>query len=147
MNRLLIILALLILTSSCSNTKEVFFTTHNNKGQRFKYSLQLPRGFKMTKLGFENEIFVSYKYPDSSIIFFSDDTKATSPFPKDAYEKYGKDLNILFLSKDTITISGWNNLNKYWKTRKGYNVVYGYNQVPLNKLNQYDSILKTFKER
>jgi hypothetical protein len=145
MTKLLTLLSIVVLTNSCSTTKTVSFTTHNNKGQAFSYSLKLPKGYTLRRLSFENENFDSYTYPDSSKIFFSDNL-AQSAFPKDAYLKYGKDVNLLFLSSETITLSGHDEVAKYWKTCKLGNVVYGYVQVPADKQNQFDSILNSFKK-
>ena len=145
MTRLLPILSFLLLLSSCRTTKTVAFKTHNNSGQAFAYSLELPRGYTLTQLSFENENAETYTYPDSSRIFFSDNL-APSAFYKDAFTKYGDDINTIFLSKDTATISGEDNLGRHWKTIKQYNVVYGYVQVPSSKQNQFDNILNSFKE-
>ena len=146
MKRLLTALVLIFLSSSCSTTKTVSFKTHNNKGQTFIYSLQLPKGYILTKLSFENENIDRYTYGDSSRLFFSDNL-APSAFYKDTYTKYGKDINLIFLTRDTITISGQDDLRKCWKTCKQYNVVYGYVQVPMDKRNRFDSILNSFKEK
>ena len=146
MTKLETILSFLLFLNSCSPTKTVLFKTHNDKGQSFIYSLQLPRGYKVTELSFENENAKTYTYSDSSRIIFSDNL-TPSAFYKDAYTKYGKDINIIFLSKDTITISGQDDLGRHWKTIKDYNVVYGYVQVPSDKKNQFDSILSSFTEK
>lgn len=146
MTKLLILLAILVLTNSCSTTKTVSYTAHNSKGQAFSYSLRIPKGFTFQRFSFESENFDSYTYADSSKIFFSNNL-AQSAFPKDAYKKYGKDINLLFLSKDTIIISGHDDIAKYWKTCKHFNVVFGYVQVSSDKQNQFDSILNTFKEK
>ncbi|TMI87886.1 MAG: hypothetical protein E6H06_19475 [Bacteroidetes bacterium] len=146
MTKLLTILSFLPLLSSCSSTKTVSFGTRNNKGQAFIYSLKLPRGYTLTRLNFENENADTYTYPDSSRIFFSDNL-AASAFYKNAYTKYGKDINTIFLSKDTITISGQDDVGRHWKTIKQYNVVYGYVQVSVDKQDQFDKILHSFKEK
>jgi hypothetical protein len=124
----------------------VSFVIHTDTGQAFIYSLQLPRGYTLSKLSFENENVETYTYPDSSRIIFSDNL-APSAFYKNAYAKYGKDINIIFLSKDTVTISGQDDLGRQWKTIKEYNVVYGYAQVPSNKQSHFDNILNSFRER
>jgi len=145
MNSRLTPLILLLLLNSCSTTKTVSLKTHNDKGESFIYSLELPKGYKLTKFSFENENVQTYTYVDSSRIFFSDNL-AASAFYKDAYKKYGKDINLTFLSSDTITISGQDEEGRYWKTRKDYNVVYGYTQVPADKLNQFENIINSFKQ-
>ena len=145
MNSRLTALILILLLNSCSTTKTVSFKTLNDKGKSLIYSLELPKGYKLTKLSFENENVQTYTYADSSRIFFSDNL-APSSFYKDAYKKYGKDLNLTFLSRDTITISGQDEEGRYWKTCKDYNVVYGYTQVPGEKLNQFEHILNSFKQ-
>lgn len=146
MTKLLTILSFLLLLNSCSPTKTVLFKIHNDKGQAFIYSLQIPRDYILTELSFENENAETYTYPDSSRIIFSNNL-APSAFYKDAYTKYGKDINIIFLSKDRITISGQDDVGRHWKTIKQYNVVYGYVQVSSEKQKQFDNILNSFKEK
>ena len=145
MNSRLTALILLLLLNSFNTTKTVSFKTHNDKGESFIYSLVLPKGYKLTKLSFENENVQTYTYADSSRIFFSDNL-APSAFYKDAYKKYGKDINLAFLSSDTITIAGQDEEGRYWKTRKDFNVVYGFTQVPADKLNQFENIVNSFKQ-
>ena len=145
MNSRLTALILTLLFISCGTTKTVSFKTHNYKGEPFIYSLELPKGYRLKKLSFENENVQTYTYADSSRIFFSDNL-APSAFYKDAYKKYGKDINLTFLSSETITISGQDEEGSYWKTSKDYNVVYGYAQVPVDKLNQFENIVNSFKQ-
>lgn len=146
MTKLLTIFSFLLLLNSCSTPKTVLFKTYNDKGQAFIYSLEIPRGYTLAELSFENENAETYTYPDSSRIIFSGNL-APGAFYKDAYIKYGKDINVIFLSKDTITISGQDDLGRHWKTIKEHNVVYGYVQVPPGKQNQFDNILSSFREK
>src|SRR5664279_4004723 len=119
MSKIATLLTLYCLTS-CTTTKTVFFKTISTAGQQFKYSLKIPKDFTIKKMSFENEDANVYSYSDSSRIYFSDNLKPSS-FHKDAYQKYGSDINLIFLVKDTITISGQDEAGKYWKTCKWYN--------------------------
>lgn len=145
MNSRLTALLLFLVLISCGTTKTVLFKTHNDKGEAFIYSLELPKGYRLTKYSFENENVQTYTYADSSRFFFSDNL-APSAFYKDAYKNYGKNISLTFLSSDTITISGQDEEGRYWKTRKDCNVVYGYTQVAADKLNQFENIVSSFKQ-
>jgi hypothetical protein len=104
--------------------------------------MKIPKGYTVKDMDYENERAKVFLYPDSSRLFFSDNIKPSSFYP-DAYKKYGKDINLKFLSADTITIDGIDDAGKIWKERKEKNIVYGYMKVPPEKKGIFDSILNT----
>jgi hypothetical protein len=135
------ILILSILFSfGCSTTKMVSYKTVDNKGKKFTYKVRIPKRFTTKETDYENERFKMFSYTDSSRFFFSDNIAPSSFYP-DAYKKYGKDINLKFLSVDTITINGIDNKGNLWKERKAGIIVYGYSQVPPEKEAVFDRIL------
>jgi len=130
------LLALSLLIASCSY-HTVTFTTYNDPKT---HQLKIPAGFILTKKSYENENAFTYEYPDKSRIFFSDNIHPSSFYP-DAYQKYGNNLNLLFITNDTVTISGVDSSGRYWQTRKMKNIVYGYMQVLSERKQLFDSIL------
>ncbi|MBX6361828.1 MAG: hypothetical protein IRZ03_17335 [Acidobacterium ailaaui] len=141
-NKLIIVFLFMSIAWGCGTTKTVSFKIVDNKGQKFHFQTRLPKGYIVRSMNFENEKATVFIYSDSSRFFFSDNTKPSAFYP-DAYKKYGKDLAIKFLSKDTITISGIDEAGKFWKLRKAKIVVYGYMKVPAEKKRIFDSIFNS----
>lgn len=75
------------------------------------------------------------------MFFFSNNIFGGFPFPSDAYFNYGKDLNLKFISADTISLNGILNSGRLWKTCRETNIMYGYTQVPPEKREMFDSII------
>ena len=76
------------------------------------------------------------------MFFFSDNIKPSAFYP-DAYKKYGDDINLKFLSADTVTIDGIDAVGKFWKQHKQKNVVYGYMSVAPEKQEIFDKMLNS----
>lgn len=130
-----------ILLISCSTTKTVSYKVTDNKGKTFIYQAKIPKGFKTKVTNYEHGWYKDFIYPDSSMFFFSNNILGGFPFPPDAYINYGKDLNLKFISVDTITLNGILNSGSLWKIQKATNVMYGYIQVPSDKKEIFDKIL------
>lgn len=146
MYKLSIIFCFIILIS-CKPTKFVSFKMYDfDKKRYFIYSLSLPKGYIMQTWSEENQNLRTYTYSDSAKIFFSDD-RAYNRFPKEAYKKYGNNLNLLFIPRDTITVFGQDSVWKNWKISKYYNIEYGYVNVSADKIDSFESILKTFRQK
>lgn len=124
----------------CATTKKVSFKVIDSQGQKIHYQMCIPKGYIVKIMNYENERAKVFLYPDSSRFFFSDNTKPSAFYP-DVYKKYGKDINIKFLSTDTITINGVDEAGKFWKERKAKIVAYGYMKVPIEKKEEFDSII------
>jgi hypothetical protein len=140
MKNRLTVMSFVLLFFSCSTTKTVSFKLRGNDGQKFNYQMRIPKGYTVREMDFENERAKVFLYPDSSRLFFSDNVKPSAFYPQ-AYKKYGKDLNLNFLTNDTITINGTDEAGNFWEERKAQNVVYGYMKVSLEKKGMFDSIL------
>jgi hypothetical protein len=132
-------IGMLVLNFYSCRVSNVYFTVVDNK-QSLKYGLSIPKGFQKRMHLFENGRTILFVYPDSSLLYFSDNTKP-SAFLSDAYNKYGKDINIKFLISDTITICGVDSSGNYWKDRKNKKVVYGYRNVVPDRKSTFDNIV------
>lgn len=130
-----------ILLVSCSNTKTVSYKVADNMGKTFIYQVQIPKGFATRETNYEHGWYKDFIYPDSSMFFFSNNILGGFPFPPDAYINYGKDLNLKFISVDTITLNGILNSGRLWKIQKATNVMYGYIRVHPEKREMFDSII------
>ncbi|HVW99889.1 MAG TPA: hypothetical protein VHA52_05585 [Candidatus Babeliaceae bacterium] len=139
-NKLVFIALFILMAIGCATTKRVSFNTRDNTGRTFEYQMRIPKGYIVKNYSFENEGAKILIYPDSSRLYFSDNTKPSAFYP-DAYKKYGEYINIRFLTADTITIDGVDEVGKYWKTRKARIVVYGYMKVPIEKKKMFDRII------
>jgi len=141
----------LIEMCSCSETKIVSYKITEESGREFHYYIKIPKGYTVKKMFTEHKRAAEYenvkrfKYPDSSMIFFSDNLRPSAFYP-DAYRKYGKHIHLIFLSADTITINGLDEAGKYWEDRKIKHIVYGYRNVPLSKKGQFDKILDNIEQ-
>ena len=143
MKSIILISSISFLVAGCRATKIVSFIVADQQGLKFHYQMKIPKGYTMKEMGFENEKTKMFIYQDSSRLFFSDNIKQSAFYP-DAYKKYGSDLNLKFLSSDTITISGIDVEGKLWEERKVRHVVYGYMKVPLEKKEMFDITLNGF---
>lgn len=107
-----------MLLASCKAQRIVKFTT----GQ-FKYLLEVPANYKLSKVaddhGFREHRFV---YPDSSIIYITNDARSGGAINTAKARKYGNDIYLKILSSDTLDING-NEGDKYWREQKLNDVV------------------------
>jgi len=133
---------LALLAFGYGTMKKVSFKVFNEQGKPTGYETRIPKGFLIKDVNFENERARFFLYPDSSRFYFSDNVKPSAFYP-DAYKKYGKDINLKFLSADTITIEGTDDTGKLWKQHKQNNIVYGYMRVPAEKKKLFDYLVNS----
>jgi hypothetical protein len=141
-----IVFALLILLG-CHETKRVSFIIHVDLKHGFRYQMDIPKGYTVSKVYSDDHTTDKvFWYPDSTGVYFSDDINPSAFYP-DAYRKYGKGISILFAVTDTITINGIDPKGRLWEDRKMKHVVFGYRKVPVNKKEQFDKILNTMRSK
>jgi hypothetical protein len=141
MKRLFVIL-LIALCSSCMVQKTFKFSTGE-----LRYSMEVPLGYKLSKTtddhGYiENRLL----YPDSSIIYITNDDKSGGAVNAIKVKEYGQGIYLKILSSDTLDISG-NEAGKYWREQKVNKVVVGYINVLPDKKEQYDKALATLRKK
>ena len=138
----------LIAIVGCSETKTISYKRIGENGRKLYYYVKIPKGYIAKRFfvgrAAEYEGGVFFIYPDSAMIFISDNVRPGAFYP-DAYRKYGKGINLIFLIRDTITISGVDDSGRYWEDRKFKPILYGYRKVPTNKKEQFDKILDGVK--
>lgn len=83
-------------------------------------------------------------YPDSSIIYITNDDKSGGAVNTIKAEKYGDGIYLKILSADTLGY-WWN--EKYWREQKKGQVVIGYINVPPDKREEYDQALATIRRK
>jgi len=140
-NKILFIALTFFLSPGCSSTKMASYKVIDQNGNKLIYQVQLPKGFATRKTNYEHGWYKDFIYPDSSVFFFSNNILGGFPFPPDAYINYGKDLNLKFISVDTISLNGILNSGRLWRILRESNIMYGYTQVPPEKREMFDSII------
>lgn len=111
--------------------------------EKFKnYSLKIPSNCTCSLVLQENSVEKFYYYPDSSYFFFSDEV-LYHKFGPEVHSKYGRNINLIFLGIDTLTLSGTDSEGKYWLIRKNKDVVYGYRKVQYDNKDKLDAALNS----
>jgi hypothetical protein len=133
---------ILILLYGCNTQKVEYYKVVDRSGVKQTYKMTVPRGYRIKWMDFESERIKVLEYADSSRIYFSNNLKQSS-FPKDGYSTYGSDLNLIFLTADSLTLSGCDSsIGRYWKVRKTRSIVVGYFNVNLSRKREFDSIIQ-----
>lgn len=131
-----------MLVASCKAQRIVKFTAGE-----FKYLLDIPGNYNVSEVvddhGFREHRIV---YPDSSIIYITNDTRSGGATNTVKAKKYGNGIYLKILSSDTLNISGKED-DEYWREQKIDDIVVGYMNVPLNKKDEYDMALSTLRRR
>lgn len=136
----LVLVLLSVLFVSCMAQKTVKFSIDTKQ-----YLLDIPSGYRLVKSkDYHQHIEYKFQYPDSSIIYITDDIESGGAINTDKVKKYGNNIFIKILTSDTLDISGVEG-KKYWREIKRNNVVAGYINAPLSKEKQYQDVLKTLR--
>jgi len=132
----------IIVCTSCIAQKAVRFPAGKHN-----YILDVPYGYKLTTVK-DDHGFKEYRmvYPDSSVIYITNDNKSGGAINTVKAEKYGDGIYLKILSSDTLNINGIKS-EKYWREQKINNIVIGYLNVPPNKKEQYDQALSTIRQK
>ena len=131
-----------MLCSSCIAQKTVKFSTGG-----LKYIMEVPLGYKLSKVT-DDHRYIEHRfiYPDSSIIYITNDDKSGGAVNTIKAKEYGEGVYLKILSSDTLNISG-NEADKYWREQKDNKIVIGYINVPPDKKEQYDKALATLRKK
>ncbi|PVD49287.1 hypothetical protein DC498_25805 [Terrimonas sp.] len=134
-----ILIQVFVLTA-CS-TKVASFKV-NADGKTVKYKMSVPKGYKYIPIDYQHARGKIFLYPDSSSLFFTNDTKSGMIYPE-KFKKYGSDVGMKFLTNDTLVLKGSDDKERYWEERKLKNIVYGYMKVPPDKKEIFDKLLNS----
>jgi hypothetical protein len=129
----------------CISCNKVIIIGTNYKNIPQKYSFKLPKGAKVYKI-VSDDSFMEYKiiFPGNKILFISNNDIDGCSINDYKYDVYGKNVNMKFLTSDTLQLSGKNNLG-YWKEIKKDGLVYGYLNLHENEIIKFESILASKK--
>ena len=83
-------------------------------------------------------------YPDSSVIYITDDDKSGGSLNTVKAEQYGEEIYFKILSSDSLNIDGIRH-GLCWREKRVNKVVIGYLNVPLERKRIFDQALATFK--
>ena len=120
-----------------------------------KIYLKLPLSYHKIISNYGNEYYeYLYYYPDSSLIYVSDDmgggpNDQNINKHRDSYYRlfdiYGKNRINGYTLADTLSLEGQDSLGLYWKNYfvRGYNI--GYLKVAKSKKNIYDKVIENLK--
>lgn len=111
------------------------------------FVLSLPGGYKLKKYS-DDEGNKEYHalYPDSSIVFITDDNTSGSAFNRYKLQKYGKDVALRINLSDTLTLEGIQPDKRYWKEKKIDKVVIGYLNIPKERITIFDQVLSSLNK-
>jgi len=140
--RVIILITIVFIQISCAVQKPLKFTTYKTA-----YLLYLPKGYKLKRLK-DDEGYREYQalYPDSSIIYITDDVKAGG-ISKAKEEEYGVDIYVKMLANENLVLRGSHNNGNYWKVEKRGKIIIGYVNVIPSKKEEYDKIIDTLKTK
>jgi hypothetical protein len=112
-----------------------------------KYFMEVPSGYKLSKAtddhGYIEHRFI---YPDSSIIYITNDDKSGGAINTIKAKEYGEGIYLKILSNDTLDINGVED-ERYWREQKANKIVFGYINVLPDKKEQYDKVLATIRKK
>lgn len=140
----------MILLVSCFIQKEhlktVKYATYS-QAKKVRYFMNLPAGFEkyIVEGGHEKEF--RYVYPDSSIIYITNDPEGGSPLNYENICKKDKGLFIKKLNNDTLYLEGAQENNLFWKENKLGRITVGYVNVPKKKKELYDSSINSIEKK
>jgi hypothetical protein len=140
-----LLLPVIIVTGvSCSPGKAIVFTSADRTGKPVAYALSIPKGSKSVQFGNPHYKGTSFVYPDSSMIFFTDDVTHSQIY-RGGRMIYPRDLRMKFITNDSLTIRGVDTAGGHWEERKRGSIIYGYWNVPPAKKPLFDSLLNRLK--
>ncbi len=112
-----------------------------HKKKRFKMSI--PVGYEKVLIEGSHENEVQFVYPDSSIIYFSNDLISGSFSNWKNLESISTKTSD-YLYQDTIRNEGFSDKG-YWRELKLKDVIIGYLNAPLDKKEAYNGALESIR--
>ncbi|WP_091549562.1 hypothetical protein [Thermoflexibacter ruber] len=112
-----------------------------------KYELILPKNFKKSVVTGSHELEYNFLYSDSTVFFISNDKKNGSFANYERYRKYGSNINLVYVTQDTVFLEGVNKVGKFWREIKLKNVIIGYINADSSKKVAFDNSIKNISFR
>lgn len=150
MKRLIVFHITIAMFISCVSQKElsetIKYTTYI-QSKKVKYSMELPTGFMKYIVVGDHERELRYLFPDSSIIYITNDIEGGSPLNYDNIRRKDNGLFVQKLNNDTLYIEGLQENDLYWKECKLGRVTVGYVNVSKENKQLYDKALNSLKKK
>lgn len=141
--KLSVTLLCVVFTVSCGSVRTIKFKD-GGRGQRVKYLMDVPKGYELYIVTDGHERELRFVYPDSSVIYITNDDKSGGAINTMKSKEYGEGIYLKILSSDTLDISG-NDTGKYWREQKKDKVVIGYINARPSLKEKYDKVLTTLR--
>ena len=132
--------------SACMSEKRVTFIHYeliDYKQERVKYYFKVPKGyqFRGIKADAEAGSEQQYWYTDSSVIYVTDFGGTINEANiRNQENAYGKRL-----VSDSISLNGTDSKGNHWKEIKYKGVLYGYSNVPKDKMQIFEKAIASVK--
>lgn len=134
-------LALVFMVSSCSQYKTINYKYTDIDSNRInKLSLKVPKGFIRNDISTIEGEEIRLIYPDSSVIFVSNNFLSGSISNKQ--NRLEKGIDVIFKEKynDTLVFKGSTKKGLLWEEHFLNNVVIGFLNVTENKEKEYNRV-------
>lgn len=133
----------IVFAMSCGSVRTIKFK-EGRGDQQVKYLMDVPKGYELFVVTGGHERELRFVYPDSSVIYITNDDKSGGAVNTVKAKEYGEGIYLKILSSDTLDISG-NDAGKYWREQKENKVVIGYINVQPGLKEKYDKVLTTLR--
>lgn len=123
-------------TTSCATQKTFKYSVASEK-----YYIQIPSGYQLSKTLDDHGYFEHrFLYPDSSVIYVTDDIGSGGAMNYAKVEKYGQGIFLDIIGNDTLDINGEKE-GRFWREKKIHGIVLGYLNANNVKKREYDKML------
>jgi hypothetical protein len=132
------------------HTKSIKYLTYEYEGDRdvkVAYILKVPKGYKLTIVSGSHEKEFQFIYPDSSIIYITNNSNSGSYLNYENVVRQSSEIYKEQLLKDTLYLEGLQEDSRYWKETKLSKIVVGYINTPLSKKKIFDEALSSIQRK
>lgn len=142
MNKFLIYIVITFFIFSCNSPYKMIKFRGKNKEV---LKLNIPKNYIFEGLQAGRKLEHRYWYTDSIVLYVTTFENTLNYNQIRAEGKYYERFEAL-RSGDTIILSGYNSKSLYWKDKLLKNgITIGYKNVPVKKLNKFDSLVNSFE--
>ena len=132
--------------SSQGFVRLTYATMANGRTVKQRYVAHVPRAYRLTRVLGSHETELRLTYPDSSVLYLTDDVKSGSALNYPNFAASGRTYPQLLL-QDTLTAHGTQANGRKWKQVKALGVVIGYVNVPPAREPDFEQALASLQRR
>lgn len=123
-----------------------YATRANGRAVKQRYVAHVPRGYRLMRVLGSHETELRLTYPDSSVLYLTDDVKSGSALNYPNFAASGHTYHQLLL-QDTLTAHGTQANDRKWKQVKALGVIIGYVNVPLAREPNFEQALASLQRK